>query len=264
MRRLWRGLRWGAFLLALAVDGALFWTSVPFSPRSYVATGLASLIMFVVFVLLANQVRGRGRIREFLEDNERRVHQTGLHWVRLRANIRQDTRARRAIGYTLLLALVTTLFLAAWGLQIAGQRFGWNAPHGISWAGALFGILPDNWDAFLGYVPLIFAIPFAISHVAEWSSHRYVITPLRVIIHSGIFDYHMHGMLLARVVDVEQDYTFWQQFLNYGDVTFTETAGVIEKLECVWGPKKFAKIATQYSHAQSAQYTRQPVETDNE
>jgi len=112
-----------------------------------------------------------------------------------------------------------------------------------------FRLLPHNSIVVGLYIPLIFAIPFAIAHVSEWSTHRYVITPLRVIIHSGIFDYHMHGILLSRVVDAQQDYTFWQQFLNYGDIVFRETSGEAETLECVWGPKKFAKLATRYSHA---------------
>ena len=59
----------------------------------------------------------------------------------------------------------------------------------------------------------------------------------------------MHGILLSRVVDAQQDYTFVQQIRNYGDIVFRETSGEAETLECVWGPKKFAKLAVRYSHA---------------
>ena len=44
-------------------------------------------------------------------------------------------------------------------------------------------------------------------------------------------------------------YTFWEQVWNYGDVVLRETAGNDEKIECVWEPKKFAKVAMQCSHA---------------
>jgi hypothetical protein len=250
MRKLWRWIRWGAFVFALGVDGFLFYTADPFSTRSFVATGLASLIMFLVFVKLANLIRGTARIRETLEDGERKVHETGLHWVRLVGAIRADKSARRWIGIPILIALVATFYLTAWLLWLAGAPL-WSASGWYKVLGYVFHVLPDN-SAVIGfYIPLIFAIPLAISHVAEWSAQRYVITPLRIIIHSGIFEYHIHGILLSRVVDAQQDYTFWQQVLNYGDILFRETAGSTEKLECVWGPKTFAKIATTYSHAQA-------------
>ena len=67
MRKLWKWVRWGAFVLALAVDVALFYTADPFTARSFVATGLASLIMFLLFLKLANLVRGGSRIRGILE-----------------------------------------------------------------------------------------------------------------------------------------------------------------------------------------------------
>jgi len=248
MRKLWKWLRWGAFVFALLVDAFLFYTADPFTVRSFVATGLASLIMFLVFLRLANMFRGGARIRGILEDSEHKVHETGLHWVRLVGSIRKDKASYRWIGIPVLVAIVVTLFESAWALWLIGAKLGISAPW-FTAIGAPFHILPHN-SVLIGlYIPLIFAIPFALAHVSEWSTHRYVITPLRVIIHHGIFDYHMHGILLSRVVDAQQDYTFWQQFLNYGDIVFRETSGEAETLECVWGPKTFAKIATRYSHA---------------
>jgi hypothetical protein len=248
MRKLWKWLRWGAFIFALGVDAFLFYTADPFSVRSFVATGLASLIMFLSFAKLANLFRGGARIKGILEEGEKREHETGLHWIRLAGNIRKDKTSYRWIGIPVLIALLATFYLAAWVLVLIGTKLGLDAPW-FKIAAAPFHVLPDNSVAIGLYIPLIFSIPFAISHVAEWSTHRYVITPLRVIIHYGIFDYHMHGILLSRVVDAQQDYTFWQQVLNYGDIVFRETSGEAETLECVWGPKKFAKIATRFSHA---------------
>jgi len=204
--------------------------------------------MFFFVLWASSRFRGGSRIRGILEDGEHKVHETGLHWVRLVGNIRKDKTSYRWIGIPVLLALFATIFEFAWLLVLIGEKLGLTATW-FKVVSAPFHILPHN-SALLGlYVPLIFAIPFAIAHVSEWSTHRYVITPLRVIIHSGIFDYHMHGILLSRVVDAQQDYTFWQQFLNYGDIVFRETSGEAETLECVWGPKKFAKLATRYSHA---------------
>jgi Bacterial PH domain len=248
MRKMWKFVRWGAFVIALAVDSILFYTAEPFSTRSFVATGLASLIMFLFFVRMANLFRGGSRIRRILEDNETKVHETCVHWVRLVGNIRKDKAAYRFIGIPVLIALIVTFYEAAWLVWLAASKLGAHAPW-FMMLGAPFRILPHNSVLVGFYIPLIFAIPFAISHVAEWSTHRYVITPLRIIIHYGIFDYHMHGILLSRVVDAQQDYTFWQQVFGYGDVVFRETSGEAETLDCVWGPKKFAKLAVRYSHA---------------
>ncbi len=108
MRKLWKGLRWGAFIFALAVDGLLFYTAEPFSVNSFVATGLASLIMFLSFVRLANLFRGSSRIRRILEENEVKVHETCVHWIALLGNIRKDKAAWRWIGIPVLMA-------ASWG-----------------------------------------------------------------------------------------------------------------------------------------------------
>jgi hypothetical protein len=248
MRKLWKWVRWGAFVFALAVDVLLFYTSDPFTARSFVATGLASLIMFLVFLKLANLIHGGARIRAILEDGEQKVYETCVHWVRLLRSIRQDKTSYRWIGIPVLIALAATLYLGVWVLWLIGAKLGLSGTW-FAVLGAPFHLLPHNSIVVGLYIPLIFAIPFAISHVAEWSTHRYVITPLRIIIHFGIFDYHMHGILLSRVVDAQQDYTFVQQIMNYGDIVFRETSGEAETLECVWGPKKFAKLATRYSHA---------------
>jgi hypothetical protein len=248
MRKLWKWVRWGAFVFALAVDGLLFYTADPFSTRSFVATGLASLIMFLVFLKLANLIRGGARIRGILEENESKVHETCVHWIRLLGSIRKDKTAYRWIGIPVLIAVVATLYLGVWVLALICGKLGASGTW-FTVLDAPFRVLPHNSVVVGLYIPLIFAIPFAISHIAEWSTHRYVITPLRIIIHYGIFDYHMHGILLSRVVDAQQDYTFVQQILNYGDIVFRETSGEAETLECVWGPKKFAKLAVRYSHA---------------
>lgn len=249
MRKLWKWFRWGAFLFALAVDAALFYSADPFSTRSFVATGLASLIMFLLFVKLATLFRNSGRIRTMLEKGEKRVHETGLHWVRLRSALRGDRTAYRFIMIPLWIAVLVTLFELGWGLWWIGLQTSLQHQAWFGAVGAIYHLLPDNSALIGGYIPLVFAIPFALAHISEWSTHRYVITPMRIIIMSGIFDYEVHTITLSRVVDAKQHYTFWEQILNYGDVTLRETAGNDEKIECVWGPKRFAKIAMHYSHA---------------
>jgi len=239
MRKLWRWFGRLAFLAAALIDAAAFhYASEAVSPTSFLAAGLAALIMYVGLALLATLVRGRGRLRKFLEKGERKVHETSLHWIWLVRDIGKSRAARLWIGIPLLVALLGALLEVAF----------------LIWPSLPRMIRPDRPDdallaLFALYIPLLFAIPLTMDHIANWISHRYVITPLRVINQSGIFSYHMHGMMLARVVDVEQDYTLWQQILNYGDVVFRETAGQHETLTCVWGPKRFAKIATHYAHA---------------
>jgi|GEM_PF-3245171 len=262
MRRLWKLARWSAFLFALAVDLALFYTSTPFTARSFFAAGLASLIMFIAFIELASLFRGGRRIRNFLERKEEKVHETGLHWVRLLRYIRDDKTSLSWIGIPVLIAMIVSVYEIAWLIWLGTSGVGSAATRSGS-LGYVFSVLPDNAAVLGGFIPLIFAIPFAIFHVANWSSHRYVITPQRIIVHSGVFDYHMHGITLSRVVDVKQDYTWWQQLLNFGDVVFRETAGADETLDCVWGPKKFAKIATRYSHGSATQDGRD-AETNEE
>jgi len=252
MRKLWKWVRWGAFVVAVAVDLTLFYVSDPFSARSFFAAGFASLIMFYVLLWLANRFRGGSRIRGILEEGEDKVYETCVHWIRLLRNIREDKSAYRWVGIPVLIAAITTLYLVVWGVCLIFTKLGFHGTWFVV-LGAPFRVLPNNIAMFGFYVPLVVAIPLAILHMAEWSTHRFVITPLRIIIHHGIFDYHMHGILLSRVVDAQQDYTFWQQFWHYGDIVFRETAGSNETLECVWRPKKFAKIAVHYSHAAAGQ-----------
>ena len=253
MRKLWKWVRWGAFFFALAVDGVLFYTAAPFSTRSFVAAGIASLIMFLVFAKLSTLIRNGTRIRKMLEPGEHKIHETGLHWIRLWRNVRTDKTAYRFVGIPVLIAIFVTIFEIAWALWGLGLQTKMSGAPWFQAIGTIFHIVPDNIALIGGYIPLIFAIPFVIGHVAEWSSHRYVITPTRIIIMGGIFEYEVHTITLSRVVDAKQHYTFWEQVWNYGDIVLRETAGNDEKIECVWGPKKFAKMAMQYSHAQDSE-----------
>jgi hypothetical protein len=253
VRKLWKWFRWGAFLFALAVDGTLFYTADPFSTRSFVATGFASLIMFFVFVKLATLFRNGARIRKMLERGEHKVHETGLHWIRLWRNIRADSLARRFIFIPIWIAFLATLFELGWGFWWLGVRSGMNDVAWFRAVGTIFHVLPDNSAVIGAYIPLILAIPFALAHIADWIAQRYVITPTRIIIMNGIFDYEVHTITLSRVVDAKQRYTFMEQLLNYGDVVLRETAGNDETIECVWGPKKFAKTAMHFSHVRHAE-----------
>lgn len=112
MRRLWKFTRWGAFFFALAVDGAIFYSARPFSAQSFAAAGIASLIMFLVFVKLSTLIRNGARIRGMLEPGEKRIYETGLHWVRLLGNVQRDGTAYRFISIPLLIAMSVTAFAA--------------------------------------------------------------------------------------------------------------------------------------------------------
>ena len=79
----WRAFRWLAFLISLALDFYVFQLSDPFTPRSFMTSGIGALILFFVFLELARSMKGRGRIRRALDDNERVIYQVGQHLLAL-------------------------------------------------------------------------------------------------------------------------------------------------------------------------------------
>lgn len=234
--RSWRTLRWLAFLVSFAIDGYVFYVADPLTPRSFLASGLGALLLFFVFFEISISLRGKGRIRRALDEDERIEYEVGQHLLALLRTIGQHPGAARAIWGSLLLALaVTALISWALYLHIAGSSGQTPWP-----------ILAQYFCA--GYLPLLLAIPFIIEHVSEWTSHRYVLVvdaktrDPRLLIHYGVFDYDLETVAIERTVTTHVHQAWWEAMIGYGDVELRETAGGSgEKLMSVWLPRRLER-----------------------
>jgi len=232
----WRGLRWLAFTLSFALDFYVFHISEPFTPRSFMASGIAAAILFFFFLELARAMKGRGRIRRALDEHERVTYQVGRHLFALLRKIRADALAWYGIWLPLQLAVLTTI----------GQ--GW-----ILWQDVIAAPGPLPWPivaqyACAGYLPLLIAIPFLLEHVSEWTSNQYVLAvdrkshDPRLLILSGVFDYYLETVSIERTVTTRVHQKWWQAFVGIGDVELRETAGGEgEVLRDVWKPRTLEK-----------------------
>lgn len=236
----WRSLRWLAFVVSLAIDGYAFYVSQPFSPESFQTSGIIAILLFLIFLEVGLQMRGRGRIRAALDDKEKIAYQVGQHLVVLWRAIRASRLARRAIWLPVHIAAVTTLFWIGWAVWKAGGG------HGV--LDTLYTLLPDNRYAFAGYLPLLIAIPFVLEQVSEWRSHQFVLVvdkeslDPRLLIHAGVLIYDLETVSLERTVTTHVRQTFSDTVIALGDVELRETAGGEgEKLSCVWRPRLLAK-----------------------
>ena len=115
------------------------------------------------------------------------------------------------------------------------------AQFALSW-----GVLAQY--ACASYLPLLFAIPFALEHVSEWTSHQYVLAvdtkshDPRLLIHSGVFDYDLETVSVDRTVTTRVHQAWWQSAVGIGDVELRETAGGDgEVLRDVWKPRQLEK-----------------------
>ena len=104
----WRGLRWLAFLFSIALDGYIFHISDPFTPRSFMTSGIGAALLFLFFLEVARAMKGRARIRQALDDHERVTYQVGRHVLALMRNIAKDPLAYNAIWFPVWIAIFST------------------------------------------------------------------------------------------------------------------------------------------------------------
>ncbi len=234
----WRALRWLAFLFSLALDAYIFHVSDPFTPLSFMTSGLAAVLLFFLFLEVARAMKGRARIRQALDDHERVTYQVGRHVLALMRKIAKDPLAYNAIWFPVWIAIFTTGAIK-WFLF---KEF-FNAPpeFGLPW-------LTLAQYACAGYLPLLIALPFVLEHVSEWTSHQYVLAvdtkthDPRLLIHSGVFDYDLETVSIERTVTTHVFQTWWQAMIGIGNVELRETAGGEgEVLVDVWKPRFLEK-----------------------
>lgn len=234
----WRALRWLAFLFSLGLDAYIFHISDPFTPRSFMTSGIAAALLFLLFIEVARAMKGRGRIRAALDEHERVTYQVGRHVLALMRNIAKHPLAYNAIWFPVWIAIFTT--------------------GAIKWflIKALFDAPPEfalPWEtlaqyACAGYLPLLIALPFMLEHVSEWTSHQYVLAvdtkthDPRLLIHSGVFDYDLETVSIERTVTTHVFQAWWQAMIGIGNVELRETAGGEgEILVDVWKPRLLEK-----------------------
>jgi len=233
----WRALRWLAFLFSIALDAYIFHISDPFTPLSFLTSGIAALLLFVLFFEIARAMRGRRRIRRAL-DNERVSYQVGQHVIALLRKIRGDGLAYNLIWFPLWIAIFATAAILA---MLWKEVTGAPPEFGFAWttlAQYACGL----------YLPLIFAIPFVLEHVSEWTSNQYVLAvdrktmDPRLLIHSGVFDYYLETVSIERTVTTRVHQKWWEAMIGIGDVELRETAGGEgEVLRDVWKPRILEK-----------------------
>lgn len=232
--RSWRSIRWLAFLAALALDGYIFYLTEPFTPLSFMASGIGAVLLFAIFLEIALHMRGAGRIKASLDEDDKKVYEVGRHFFDLLRRIRKSPLAHMAIWLPVNIAV----------LSFIGTCF-------LMWQSLLLGG-PDPWHvaafAYAGFLPLLLAIPFVLEHVAEWASYRYILVidtkshDPRLLVHHGVLEYDLETVSLERTVTIHLHQTFFETLVGIGDVELRETAGGSgERLESVWRPRLLVK-----------------------
>lgn len=233
--RSWRSIRWLAFVVALAADAyVFFYLTQPYTPLSFMASGIGAVLLFTVFLEIALHMRGAGRIRASLDDTDQIVYQVGRHLFDLLRRIRKHSAAYFVIWLAIDIAIVAfgVILFLMWHSLVLGR--------------------PDPWQvaayAYAGFLPLLLAIPFVLEHVSEWASHRYVLIvdtkshDPRLLIHHGVLEYDLETVSLERTVTIHLRQTFFESMFAIGDVELRETAGGEgERLESVWRPRLLVK-----------------------
>ena len=234
----WRVLRWFAFFFSFGIDFYIFHISDPFTPTSFLTSGIAAVILFFFFFEVARAMKGRGRVRRALDDHEYIIYQVGRHFLALMRNIQTDKLAYGAIWFPVWIAIFGTI-AAGW----ATSQEVLAAPQtlGLPW------IVVAQY-ACAAFLPLIIAIPFALEHVSEWTSHQYVLAvddkthDPRLLIHAGVFDYDLETVAIERTVTTHVYQAWWQALIGIGNVELRETAGGEgETLRDVWKPRVLEK-----------------------
>lgn len=234
----WRALRWLAFLFSIAVDAYIFHISDPFTPLSFMTSGIAAALLFFFFLEVARSMKGRRRIRQALDDHERVTYQVGQHVLALLRKIRAHGLAYGAIWFPVWIAIFASCGI---GFALVQDFFDAPATFGLPW-------LTLAQYLCAGYLPLLIALPFVLEYVSEWTSHQYVLAvdnktlDPRLLIHSGVFDYDLETVSVERTVTTHVYQTWWQAMIGIGNVELRETAGGEgETLRDVWKPRLLEK-----------------------
>jgi hypothetical protein len=232
--RSWRAIRWLAFFISVAADAYIFYIAVPFTALSFLASGLAAVLLFFVFLEVALQMRGRRRVRSALDDNEEIFYQVGKHLFALLRNIREHPIAWYLIWLPLLVAFIATgvIGFLLWQYFMVAKDGVW-----LTYAAYACG----------GYLLLLLAIPFVLEHVSEWRSYQHVIVTdvksgePKLLLHHGVLDYDLQTIPLERTVTTRLHQSLWESMVGIGDVELRETAGSGETLQSLWRPRRFEK-----------------------
>ncbi len=234
----WRALRWLAFLFSLGVDAYVFHISDPFTPLSFLTSGVAAVLLFLFFLEVARAMKGRSRIRHALDEHERVTYQVGKHALALLRNIRADALAYTAIWFPVWIAIFSTVFI------------GWSLFFAFIGAPERFGMPWTTLAQYLcgGYLPMLIALPFVLEYVSEWTSHQYVLAvdsktgDPRLLIHHGVFDYDLQTVSIERTVTTHIYQAWWQAMIGIGNVELRDTGGGEgEVLRDVWKPRFLEK-----------------------
>jgi hypothetical protein len=234
----WRALRWLAFLFSIAVDAYIFHISDPFTPLSFMTSGVAAVLLFLFFLEVARAMKGRSRIRQALDEHERVTYQVGMHVLALLRKIRKDQLAYGAIWFPIWIAIFATALI------------GWCLFNALVEAPEEFGMPWTTLAQYLcaGYLPLLIALPFVLEHVSEWTSHQYVLAvdtktaDPRLLVHFGVFDYDLQTVSIERTVTTHIYQAWWQAMIGIGNVELRDTGGGEgEILRDVWKPRLLEK-----------------------
>ena len=232
----WRFLRLVAFLTSLGVDGYVFYKTEPFSPQSFMWSGIGAVLLFLTFFEIALHMRGQRRIRAALDGEEKIAYQTSRHLWDLLVRTWKHPAARYAIWIPVLIAVATTVYIAQ---AVAETTFG--SPEYLA-------LLPTLQYACAGYLPLLVAVPFVLEHGSEWRSWQCTLVvdtesnDPRLVLSHGVLEYNLRDVSLERTVTTDVHQGVWGTIFGIGSVELRETAGGEgEKLERVWKPRRLRK-----------------------
>lgn len=149
-------------------------------------------------------------LKRLLGDNEQILLTTHQHWIVLIEQILVE------IVLAALTIILVTIFL-------------------------IFG--SGNTSIALGYLLVIIPLVSLIRDVLKWWNHQYVVTNLRVIQITGIFNKNVIDSSLEKVNDVRMVQSVIGRFLNFGDIeVLTASEMGINRFTRIANPIRFKTI----------------------